>query len=130
MREPAPSGTNPKWLAAERKSAWAGCWRFCRRWLSAGAWAGSKLSPAAAQLDPAVALAERYTRQQSHPTQYGLMTPEALSLQRAAGIRKPILTAAADLRHRLRSGLFAVWRLDWTGHWRQTGGVVGAFGPD
>ena len=57
----------------------------------AGAWAGSKLSPAAAQLHPAVALAERYVRQQSAPVQYGLMTPEALSLQRAAENPEAIL---------------------------------------
>jgi ferredoxin len=110
MREPAPSGINPKWLGAERKRL---------GWLLAllpalvvvGAWAGSKLSPAAAQLDPAVALAERYTRQHSHPVQYGLMTPEALSLQRAAGDPKAILTAAADLRHRfdLACLLFGGW---------------------
>jgi hypothetical protein len=95
----------------------------------AGAWAGSKLSPAAAQLDPNVALAERYTRQQSHPVQYGLMTPEALSLQRASENPTAILQAAADLRNRL-IWLPAVRRLDRAGHRSQAGSVVGAAEPD
>ena len=58
-----------------------------------------------------MALAERYTRQQSHPVQYGLMTPEALSLQRAADNPAEILKAAADLRRRfdLACGLFGGW---------------------
>jgi ferredoxin len=110
MREPAPAEPDAEGLAAERRRL---------GWLLAlvpalvlvGAWAGAKLSPAAAQLDPAVALAERYTRQQSHPVQYGLMTPEALSLQRAAGSPAEILRAAADLRRRfdLACGLFGGW---------------------
>jgi ferredoxin len=79
--------------------------------VAAGAWAGSKLSPAAAQLDPAVALAERYIRQQTAPVQYDLMTPEALSLQRAAGDPAAILKAASDLRRRfdLACWLFGGW---------------------
>ncbi|MGA2176556.1 MAG: 4Fe-4S binding protein [Verrucomicrobiota bacterium] len=110
MREPAPAGTDPTGLRPERKRL---------GWLLAllpvlvvvGAWAGSQLSPAAAQLHPAVALAERYARQQSHPVQYGLMTPEALSLERAAENPAEVLKAAADLRRRfdLACWLFGGW---------------------
>jgi NosR/NirI family nitrous oxide reductase transcriptional regulator len=110
MREPTPAETNPKWLGAERKRV---------GWLLAllpvlvvaGAWAGTKLSPAAAQLDPNVALAERYLLQQSHPVQYGLMTPESLSLQRAAENPEAILKAAADAARRfhLACWLFGGW---------------------
>jgi len=110
MREPAPPANPPNGLGAERKRL---------GWLLVllpvlvvvGGWAGSKLSPAAAQLHPTVALAERYLRQQSAPVQYGLMTPEALSLQRAEGNPQAILTAAADLRHRfaLACLLFGGW---------------------
>jgi ferredoxin len=110
MREPAPAAAPPNGLGAERKRL---------GWLLVllpvlvvvGGWAGSKLSPAAAQLHPTVALAERYLRQQSAPVQYGLMTPEALSLQRAEGNPQAILTAAADLRHRfaLACLLFGGW---------------------
>jgi ferredoxin len=110
MREPAPAAANPSWLGAERKRL---------GWLllllpvlvAAGAWAGSKLSPAAAQLHPTVALAERYVRQQSAPVDYGLMTPEMLSLQRAGENPEAILKAAADLRHRfdLACMLFGGW---------------------
>jgi len=112
MREPAPSGTSPNWLGAERKRL---------GWLLplvpvlvlGGAWAGAKLSPVAAQLHPAVALAERYTRQQSNPVRYGLMTPEALSLERAAGNPQTILAAAADLRRRFDRA--CLWFGGWMG---------------
>jgi ferredoxin len=110
MREPQSAETNSKWLAADRRRL---------GWLLAllpalvfgGAWAGAKLSPAAAQLHPSVALAERYTRQQSHPTRYSPMTPEALSLQRAADNPAAILTAAAATRRRfdLACRLFGGW---------------------
>jgi ferredoxin len=110
MREPAAAGTDPAWLGAERKRL-GRLLALLPVLVAVGAWGGSKLSPAAAQLDPAVALAERYTRQQSHPAQYGLMTPEALSLERAAGNPAEILAAAADLRRRfdLACGLFGGW---------------------
>ncbi len=76
-----------------------------------GAWAGARLSPAAAQLDPTVALAERYVRQQSHPLQYAAMTPEELALQRASENPKDIIAAAAQVRHRfdLAFLLFGGW---------------------
>ncbi len=58
-----------------------------------------------------MALAERYVRQQTAPVEYGLMTPEALSLERAAENPEAILKAAADLRHRfdLACLLFGGW---------------------
>ena len=110
MREPTPAAASPKWLGAERRRlGWL--LALLPALVVAGGWAGSKLSPAAAQLDPTVALAERYTRQQSHPVQYGLMTPEALSLRRAAEDPAALLTAAANLRRRfdLACGLFGGW---------------------
>jgi ferredoxin len=110
MREPTPVATNPGWAGAERKRlAWL--LALLPVLVVAGGWAGSKFSPAAAQLHPTVALAERYTRQQSHPVQYGLMTPEALSLERAAGNPGVILKAAAELRRRfdLACLLFGGW---------------------
>jgi ferredoxin len=110
MREPAPSAPNPTWLGAERKRlAWL--MALLPVLVATGWWAGAKLSPTFAQLHPDMALAERYAVQQSHPVQYSLMTPEALSLQRAAGDPKAILKAAADLRHRfdLACALFGGW---------------------
>ncbi|MGD0814583.1 MAG: 4Fe-4S binding protein [Verrucomicrobiota bacterium] len=110
MREPAPSAANPKWLGAERKRlAWL--LALLPVLVVAGGWAGAKLSPMFAQLHPDVALAERYALQQNHPVQFGLMTPESLSLQRAAEDPKAVLKVAADLRHRfdLACGLFGGW---------------------
>jgi NosR/NirI family transcriptional regulator, nitrous oxide reductase regulator len=110
MREPALAETNPKWLGTERKRlGWF--LALLPLLVVTGAWAGAKLSPAAAQLDPNVALAERYVRQQSHPVQFGLMTPETLSLQRAAENPTAILTTAAEVRRRfdLACWLFGGW---------------------
>jgi len=110
MRESAPAETTSTGLASERKRlGWL--LALLPVLVVAGAWAGAKLSPAFAQLDPNVALAERYARQQSHPIQYGLMTPEALSLQRAAENPAAILKAAADVRRRfdLACWLFGGW---------------------
>jgi ferredoxin len=110
IREPVSIAANANALAAARRRL---------GWLLAllpvlvfsGAWAGSKLSPAAAQLHPSVSLAELYVRQQMSPVQYGVMTPEALSLQRAGGDPQAVLKAAADLRHRfdLACALFGGW---------------------
>jgi ferredoxin len=110
MREPTPATVDQNTLGAERRRL---------GWLIAllpvlvvaGAWGGSKFSPAAAQLHPTVALAERYVRQQKNPVEYGVMTPEALSLQRAAENPDAVLTAAAALRHRfdLACALFGGW---------------------
>ena len=105
-----PAGTNQNGLASERQRlGWL--LALVPVLVLAGAWAGSKLSPAAAQLDPAVAVAERFARQQSHPVQFGLMTPEALSLERAAENPAATLAAAAVVRHRfdLACWLFGGW---------------------
>jgi ferredoxin len=110
MREPAPPGITPKALgAARRRLGWL--LALLPALVVVGGWAGSELGPAAAQLHPAVALAERYARQRSDPVQYGLMTPEALSLQRAAANPEAVFTAASDLRHRfdLACCLFGGW---------------------
>lgn len=79
--------------------------------IAAGAWFGSKLGPAAARLHPTVALAERYLQQQQHPVNYGVMTPEALSLARVEENPETVLNAAADLRRRfvLATLLFGGW---------------------
>ncbi len=110
MREPAPAASNAPGLGAERKRlGWL--LALLPVLVVAGGWLGFQFSPAAAQLHPTVALAERYLCQQSNLVQYGLMTPEALSLQRAAENPAAILTAAADLRHRfaLACLLFGAW---------------------
>ena len=110
MREPTATVTEPRLIRGERKRlAWL---LACLPVLVAGgAWSGAKLGPAAAQLHPTVALAERYQRQQVHPVQYGLMTPEALSLDRAAADPEALLKTAKDLRHRfdLACLLFGGW---------------------
>jgi len=110
IREPAAGAANPQFLGIERRRL---------GWLlvllpvliAVGAGLGSKLAPAAAQLHPTVALAERYLRQQKSPVQYGVQTAEALSLQRADQDPQAILAAAENLRQRftLACLLFGGW---------------------
>jgi ferredoxin len=110
MREPTPGKSDLNGLGAERKRlGWL--LALLPALVVAGAWAGTRISPTAAQLDPNVALAERYVRQQTHPVPYGLMTPETLSLQRAAENPAAILTTAAAVRDRfdLACWLFGGW---------------------
>ena len=110
IREPSAGVVNPRFLGVDRKRlGWL--LLLLPALIAGGAWSGSKLSPAAAQLHPTVALAERYVRQQKNPVEYGVMTPEALSLQRAEHDPQAIFTAAESLRHRfaLACMLFGGW---------------------
>ena len=52
------------------------------------------------KLNPTVELAERYVRQQSNPVDYGVQTPETLSLQRAESDPEALLNSAADVQRR------------------------------
>jgi NosR/NirI family transcriptional regulator, nitrous oxide reductase regulator len=110
MREPAAAPANPRFLGIERRRLG---WLLVLLpvMIAVGAALGSKLAPAAAQLNSTVELAERYVRQQKEPVQYGVQTPEALSLQRAEQDPQTILAAAENLRRRfaLACLLFGGW---------------------
>jgi len=99
MREPAAGGMESKHLAPERR-------RLGRLVLAlpilicVGGWIGGLITPAVAQLNPTVALAERHLAQQTAPVDYGVMTPEALGLERAANDPGALLLAASQLRQR------------------------------
>jgi len=110
IREPSAGALAPRLLGRERRRL---------GWLLValpvlvigGGWAGSKLGPAAARLNPTVMLAERYARQQRKPVSYGVMTPEALSLARVESNPEAVLSEAASLRQRvdLATVLFGGW---------------------
>jgi NosR/NirI family nitrous oxide reductase transcriptional regulator len=63
------------------------------------------------KLNPTVALAERYLEQQKAPVNYGVMTPEALGLQRAEHDPEALLKSATNVRHRfwLACLIFGGW---------------------
>jgi NosR/NirI family transcriptional regulator, nitrous oxide reductase regulator len=110
IREPTAGEVNPRFLGIDRRRlGWL--LLLLPGLIAGGAWFGSALSPAAAQLHPTVALAERYVRQQQNPVEYAAKTPEALSLQRAEHDPQSIYTAAEYLRHRfgLACVLFGGW---------------------
>jgi hypothetical protein len=79
--------------------------------IAGGAWLGGELAVPVAKLNPTVELAERYIAQQKSPVDYGVMTPEALSLERAERDPEALLKSAADLRRRfwLACVLFGGW---------------------
>jgi len=68
--------------------------------IAGGAWTGKHLGTPLSKLNPTVELAERYVNQQKSPVDYGVMTPETLSLQRAERDPEALLRSAADLRQR------------------------------
>ena len=110
MREPAAGAMDAAALGMERRRlGWL--LLLIPVWIGAGGWLGSGLSIPASQLHPAVALAERYVRQQKQPVPYGPQTAEALSLRRAAENPEAVFKAAADLRRRfvLAGWLFGGW---------------------
>lgn len=99
MREPSSGTPEPKFLSADRRRL---------GWLlvllpvvvAGGAWIGGQLAVPVSKLNPTVELAERYIADQKNPANHGVMTPEALSLERAAHNPETILKAATDLRQR------------------------------
>jgi ferredoxin len=110
MREPTPTGAPAERPATERKRL--GLYLLLLPILiAAGALLGSRLGPAAAKLHPTVALAELYLANEKSPANYPLMTPEALSLERAAADPEAVLSAARPIRQRvtLAAWCFGAW---------------------
>jgi ferredoxin len=99
MREPSAGKAEPKFLSRERRQlAWM--LALIPALIAGGAWIGGKLAVPVSKLNPTVELAERYILQRKTPINYGVMTPEALSLQRAEHDPEAVLKSATDLCHR------------------------------
>lgn len=112
MRNPTPTGLALETPAVERKRlSWL--LLLLPALVAIGALAGYRLAPAAAQLHPTVELAEFYLANQKTPVVYPPMTPEALSLERAAADPDTLLAAARVVRQRTT---LACWLLGgWVG---------------
>lgn len=110
MREPSVGKADPKFLAGERRQL-ACMLALIPVLIAGGAWIGGKLAVPVSKLNPTVELAERYIQQQKTPMNYGVMTPETLSLQRAERDPEALLKSATDLRHRfwLACVVFGGW---------------------
>ncbi len=99
MRTPSPGTVEPKLLLPERRRlGWL--LLLVPALIVGGAWLGGELAVPVSKLNPTVELAERYIMQQKAPVDYGVMTPETLSLQRAERESEALLKSATDLRHR------------------------------
>lgn len=110
MREPSAGKADPKFLAPDRRRlGWL--LLLVPVLITGGAWIGSLLAVPVSKLNPTVELAERYLRQQQSPVDYGVMTPETLSLQRAERDPEAVLKSATDLRQRfwLACLIFGGW---------------------
>ena len=110
MREPSPGNVEPRLLAPERRRL-GGLLLLLPLLVAGGAWIGNMLAVPVSKLNPTVELAERYILQQKSPVDYGVMTPETLSLQRAERDPEALLKSATDLRHRfwLACVIFGAW---------------------
>jgi NosR/NirI family transcriptional regulator, nitrous oxide reductase regulator len=110
MREPSSGSIEPKFLTTERRRiGWL--LLLVPVLIALGVWLGGELAPAVSRLNPTVELAERHILHQNNPVDYGLMTPEALSLERAERDPEALLKSAADIRQRFRLAcvLFGGW---------------------
>jgi ferredoxin len=110
MREPSPGTIEPKSLIPERRRlGWL--LALVPLLIGGGAWLGGQFTVPVSELNPTVELAERYVAQLKSPVDHGVMTPEALSLERAERDPEGLLKRAADLRHRfwLACVLFGAW---------------------
>src|SRR6185295_9134986 len=110
MREPSLGAIEPKLVVPERRRlGWL--LLLTLTLIAAGAGLGSKLGVPASKLHPTVQIAERYARQQKNPVQYGVMTPEALSLERSERDPEVLLKSAAEIRNRfaLACMIFGGW---------------------
>ncbi len=110
MREPSPGTVEPKFLAPDRRRlGWM--LALLPMLIAGGAWLGGQLAVPMAKWNPTVELAERHLVQQGNPVDYGVMTPEALSLERAAHDPETLLQSATQTRERfwLACVLFGGW---------------------
>jgi hypothetical protein len=110
MREPSPGTIEPRSLIPERRRlGWL--LLLVPALIAAGTWVGGRLSVPVSKLNPTVELAERYIAQLKSPVDYGVMTPQALSLERAERDPEALLKSTADMRGRfwLACVLFGGW---------------------
>jgi ferredoxin len=108
--EPVMPSTRPQTLAMDRKRL-GSLLMLVPLLVLGGGYLGSRLSPAAARLNPPVALAERFLREKSNPVPLGVQTAAALSLHRAQHDPKALLTEALLAQQRFtRAGwIFGSW---------------------
>jgi len=110
MREPSSGTVESQLLIPERRRlGWL--LLLVPALIAGGAWLGGRLAVPVSKLNPTIELAERYVTQQKSPVDYGVMTPEALSLERAERDPEALLKSAADFRRRfwLACVLFGGW---------------------
>lgn len=110
MREPETGEAEPQWLGGDRRRL-ALLLVLLPLLTAVGGVVGWKFSGAAGTVNPTVSLAERYLRAAEAPPKTGLLSPEALALERARQSPRELLAEAAKIRRKFVLGatLFGAW---------------------
>jgi len=110
MREPTIPIADPGALSADRRRLGL-LLLLLPLLLAGGGWLGWRFSPAASQIHPNVALAQRLVREQVTPLRTGTLSPDDLALERARQNPAELLASAAAIQHRFAIGgtIFGVW---------------------
>jgi NosR/NirI family transcriptional regulator, nitrous oxide reductase regulator len=79
--------------------------------IAAGVVVGEKFSTAAATVNPTVALAQRWVREQNAPSRTGALSPDDLALERARQHPEELGLSARAIQRKVRVGswIFGAW---------------------
>jgi len=110
MREPQALEQEPLMVSKDRRRL---AWLLAALpvLIVAGALLGSKFTNAAATMNPTVALAQRFVREQDTPRKTGALSPDDLALERARQNPDQLLLEAKAIRSKFSIGtwLFGAW---------------------
>jgi NosR/NirI family nitrous oxide reductase transcriptional regulator len=110
MREPEVAENDPVSLAGNRRRS-ALLLLALPVLILVGGVLGARFSHVAATLHPAVALAERFLREQNAPAKTGVLSPDDLALDRARQHPDELRSEATAIRHKFKIGtwIFGAW---------------------
>jgi NosR/NirI family transcriptional regulator, nitrous oxide reductase regulator len=110
MREPQAVERDPLSLKTDRRLL-SGLLAALPLLIAAGVVVGEKFSTAAATVNPTVALAQRWVREQNAPSRTGALSPDDLALERARQHPEELGLSARAIQRKVRVGswIFGAW---------------------